>query len=148
MRKSQGFSIIELLIVVAIIGILTSVAVSFFGSNVIASNRTEGRKALQEAAGTLEKCKSLYGSYNHANCNYADFATERNYYNITGAILGTSFTLTATPVGGQVQAGDADCTTLTLTNAGVKAATGAAIAPAPSICKKSRLFILVLLCFG
>lgn len=123
--QSKGFSIIELLIVVAIIGILSSVALSFFGGNVVASNRTEGRSALTTAANTLEKCKSLYGSYNHANCSYADFASESNYYNITGAIAATNFTLTATPVAGQPQAGDADCTTLTLTNTGVKAGTGA-----------------------
>ena len=124
-RQSKGFSIIELLIVVAIIGILASVALSFYGDNVVASNRTEGRAALQTAANTLEKCKSLYGSYNHANCGYADFASESNYYNITGAVAGTNFTLTATPVAGQPQAGDTDCTTMTLTNTGVKAGTGA-----------------------
>lgn len=116
---------IELLIVVALIGILASVAVGYYGDNVIASNRTEGRSALQGAAATLEKCRSLYGSYNHANCNYADFASESNYYNITSAILATSFTLTATPVAGQPQANDSDCTTMTLTNTGVKAGTGA-----------------------
>lgn len=125
MRNSKGFSFIELMIVVAIIGILASVALGFYGDNVIASNRTEGRSALQQAASTLEKCRSLYGSYNHANCNYADFASESNFYNVTSAILATSFTLTATPVVGQPQANDADCTTMTLTNAGVKGGTGA-----------------------
>lgn len=124
MRYSKGFSFIELMIVVAIIGIMAAVALGFYGDNVIASNRTEGRSALQQAASTLEKCRSLYGSYNHTNCNYVDFASESNYYNITSAILATSFTLTATPVAGQPQAGDNDCTTMTLTNAGVKAGTG------------------------
>ena len=116
---------IELVIVVAIIGILSTIALGFYGDNVLAANRTEGRAALQAAAGTLEKCKSLYGSYNHANCNYADFTSESNFYDITGAIAATSFTLTATPVAGEPQANDADCTTLTLTNTGLKGATGA-----------------------
>jgi len=125
MHNSRGFSLIELLIVVAIIGILSSIALGFYGDNVIAANRTEARSALQTAAGTLEKCRSLYGAYNNANCNYADFATESNYYNITGALAATSFTLTATPIAGGPQANDADCTTLTLTNTGIKGATGA-----------------------
>lgn len=125
MRNSKGFSFIELMIVVAIIGLLASIALGFYGDNVIASNRTEGRSALQQAASTLEKCRSLYGSYNHANCNYADFASESNYYNITSAILATSFTLTATPVAGGPQASDTACTALSLDQAGVKGGTGA-----------------------
>jgi type IV pilus assembly protein PilE len=125
MKKAQGFSLIELMIVVAIIGILSSVAFGYYRSNIIASNRTEGRSALQTAAATLEKCRSLYGSYNHANCNYADFTTESGLYAITSAIAASSFTLTATPAAGGGQQDDSDCTTITLTNTGVKSGTGA-----------------------
>ena len=125
MKNSKGFTLIELMIVVAIVGIISSIAFTMYRDNVIASKRTEGRSALQQAAGTLEKCRSLYGSYNHANCNYADFTSESNLYGITSALAASSFTLTATPVAGQSQANDADCTTLTLTNTGVKGATGA-----------------------
>jgi len=125
MRHSKGFSLIELMIGVVIIGILSSVALGYYRSNVIASNRTEGRSALQTAAGTLEKCRSLYGSYNNANCNYADFTSETGLYDVTSAIAATSFTLTATPVAGGRQADDGDCTSMTLTNTGIKGGTGA-----------------------
>jgi len=125
MKKSSGFSLIELLIVLMIMGILSSLAFGSYSNYVISANRTEGRSALQTAAGTLEKCRSLYGSYNHANCNYADFTTETNLYEVSGNILASSFTLTATPVAGKPQASDADCTTLTLTNTGVKGGSGA-----------------------
>ncbi|MGD2170925.1 MAG: type IV pilin protein [Gammaproteobacteria bacterium] len=125
MKQSKGFTLIELMIVVAIVGILSTVAFGYYRNNVIASNRTEGRSALQTAAGTLEKCRSLYGSYNNANCNYADFTSESGLYDITSAIAATSFTLTATPVAGGGQADDTDCTTMTLTNTGVKGGTGA-----------------------
>ena len=124
-KTSAGFTLVEIMIVVAIVGILTAVAANMYSDNVIASNRTEGRSALQTAAGTLEKCRSLYGSYQAANCNYADFTSESNYYNITiGNLSDTTFTLTATPVPGSRQTGDTDCTTMTLTNTGVKAGTG------------------------
>ena len=127
MRKSQGFTLVELMIVVAIIGIIVSISMGFFGDNVRATNRTEARAALTQTSGSLEKCRSLYGAYNAANCPVAlPFATENNYYNISAsAMTNTTFTLTATPVAGQPQANDTDCTTLTLTNTGVKGATGA-----------------------
>ncbi len=126
MNNSRGFTLIELMITVVILGILSSLTFGFYRDYVISANRTEGRSALQTAAGTLEKCRSLYGSYNHANCNYADFTTDTNLYQVTGDgnIAASSFTLTATPVAGEPQANDADCTTLTLTNTGVKGGSG------------------------
>ena len=127
MKDSSGFSLIELMITLLIVVILAGVAFPYYQGNVIASNRTEGRAALQAAASTLEKCRSLFGSYNHANCNYADFTTDNNLYQINGngSIAASTFTLTATPVAGQPQANDVDCTTLTLTNTGIKGGTGA-----------------------
>ena len=126
-RNNAGFTLIELMIVVAIVGILVMVGMNFFGENVLATNRTEARATLTQTAGSLEKCRSLYGTYNHANCNVAlPVTTESNYYTISAsAMTGTTFTLTATPVAGQPQANDGDCTTLTLTNTGVRGATGA-----------------------
>ena len=127
MKNSRGFTLIELMVTLVILGILSSMAFGFYRDHVISANRTEGRSALQTAAGTLEKCRSLYGSYNHANCNYADFTTDTNLYQVTGDgnISASSFTFTATPVAGGSQAYDADCTTLTLTNTGVKGGSGA-----------------------
>ncbi len=127
MKKTQGFTLIELMIVVAIVGIVVMISAGFFGANVISANRTEARSALNQFSGSLEKCRSLYGSYNHANCNVVLPAdTENAYYRISATTMAaTNFTLTATPIAGGPQAGDTDCTTLTLTNTGVKGGTGA-----------------------
>ena len=127
MKKMKGFTLIELMIVVAIVGILSAIAIGFYGDNVIAANRTEGRSALAQVAGSLEKCRSLYGRYDHASCNVVlPMATDSNFYNISAsAIAATSFTLTATPVVGKAQANDTDCTTITLANTGIKSGTGA-----------------------
>ncbi len=124
-KYSKGFSLIELLIVVALVGILSAVAFNMYADNVIASNRSEGRAGLTATAASLEKCKSLYGVYDHANCPVlATIATESNLYSIdTTGRTPTTFTLVATAIGAQVR--DADCTSLSLTNTGIKTAAGA-----------------------
>jgi type IV pilus assembly protein PilE len=110
----------------AVMAILAAVSMMFFGDNVTRAKRTEARAELAEVAGSLEKCKSLYGGYDAANCNVAfPVTTDTNLYQITAVVAPSTFTLTATPVAGQRQASDADCTTFTLTNTGIKGATGA-----------------------
>lgn len=126
-RQSSGFTLIELMLVVAIIGILAAVASAYYGGYVIDANRTDGRSALSRTATSLEKCRSLYSVYNSANCNVAfPVASDDGYYSITAAIPanGSAFILTATPVAGQPQVNDAECTSLTLTNTGIEGGTG------------------------
>lgn len=125
--RSSGFTLVELMVVVAIIGILSAVAVNFYGNYIIEANRTDARIALSRISTSLEKCKSLYGNYDSGNCNVAlPMDSDDGFYSIAAtAIDGSSFTLTATPVAGQPQANDADCTSLTLTNTGIEGGAGA-----------------------
>lgn len=124
MNQTKGFTLIELMIVVAIIGILTSVALGFYGNSVIAANRTEARAELNKVAGRLEKCRALYGSYTSSNCSVSfPFTTESGLYTVASTPAATTFTLTATPAKSP-QTGDDDCKTITLTNTGIKGSTG------------------------
>lgn len=118
---SKGYTLIELMMVIAIVGILSSIAFGYYGDNVIAANRSEGRATLTQVAASLEKCKSLYGAYNAPECNVGSpVMSESNYYSIdtTTDRTITTFTLTATPAG--TQTNDDDCTSMTLTNTGEK----------------------------
>jgi type IV pilus assembly protein PilE len=125
MKYSKGFTLIELMIVVAIVGILAAVASGWYGNYVVKANRSDGRIALTATAGSLEKCKSLFGAYDAGGCNVANTViSDTNYYSInTTTRTATTFALTASPVAGETQASDADCLTMTLTNTGVKGGT-------------------------
>ena len=121
----RGFSLVEMLVVLAIVAILATVSANYYGEYVTSANRTEAHAALSEAAGSLEKCKVLYGVYNSADCNVTlPITTENNYYSITGVRNATTFALTATPVAGGRQATDGKCTTLMLSHTGETSATG------------------------
>ena len=128
MNKNQmsGFTLVELMIVIAIIGILTAVSVGYYGGYVIDTKRSDGRTALMSAAASLEKCKALYSAYNSTNCDSVIPSTSNEkFYTITNTRTTFTFTLTATPDETKSQSNDTDCTALTLTNTGIKSGDGA-----------------------
>jgi len=127
--KLSGFTLMELMIVMAIVGILSAVSMSFYGNYVTDANRTDARMALTQTAASLEKCKALYSRYDSGNCNVAfPVTSDDGLYSVAAtAISNAAFLLTATPVVGGYQAGDTDCTTLTLTSTGIESGTGANI---------------------
>jgi type IV pilus assembly protein PilE len=122
-KLSRGFSLIELMIVVAIIGMLSAISIGFYGDYVTDARRTDGRSALTTTSAALEKCKALYGAYNNAACAAVIPATsDEGYYTIARTTnTATAFVLTASGAGSQ--ATDAECLTMRLSNAGIKDGT-------------------------
>lgn len=124
-RKQRGVTLMELMAVVAILGILTAVAYPSYRAQVRRSNRTEARVALEQTAGALEKCYTRYMAYDDTtNCPAANqftagagFNTPKGLFRVTGNIPdGTRFTVTATALGGQLS--DTGCTALSIDQTG------------------------------
>ena len=133
MRNTQrGFTLIELMIVVAIIGILAAIAVPQYSDYVTRSRRADGQTTLLQVAQALERCYTQFSAYTNTSCAVVGTggvsqASPEGYYVIAAAgsaLSASALTLTATRQGAQAT-NDSDCTTLTLTHLGVQGATGA-----------------------
>ncbi len=121
---ASGFTLVELVIAVAILAILMAIAIPSYSRYVIATNRAEGTVTLQNAAQSLERCYSRFSRYDSGDCTVSfPITSENGVYSVTGVVAATTFTLTAAPLGSQAT-NDPDCASFTLTHAGVRGVTG------------------------
>jgi type IV pilus assembly protein PilE len=124
----RGFTLIELMIVVAIVALIIAFGYPSYRNHIIKSHRAEGMGELLDLADRLERFYSDQGTYAGATLGNAatdlrPVATERGHYNLAiTAQDAVSFTVTAAPQGNQ--ANDTECATFGLTSLGVKTVTG------------------------
>lgn len=118
-RKVRGFSLIELMVVVAIIGILASIAYPNYRDHMRKTRRTAGESCMTAVAQQLERYFTTNLTYVGAVANTGICEPRAlEAYNITVGGLGAkAYTISAAPIG--PQAGDS-CGTLTLNQAGTK----------------------------
>jgi type IV pilus assembly protein PilE len=125
-RAAAGFTLIELMVAVAILAIIMGVAIPSYNRYVIESGRSDGHAILYQAAQTLERCYTRYSAYNDGDCPLQQGDTlnsENEKYQLTATtVTANDFTLTAAPRGSQTN--DSECGSLTLTANGTKGAAG------------------------
>lgn len=127
---NAGFTLIELMIVVAIVAILASIAIPAYSDSVRKARRAQAKTDLIELTQRAERFYTLNNSYANfwASVPAADRQSPRGgtaYYTlarVSGDSNVNDYVLSATPVGPQTA--DTACGTLTINQAGAKTKTG------------------------
>ncbi|PCJ45427.1 MAG: pilus assembly protein PilE [Moraxellaceae bacterium] len=136
MKNNSGMTLIELMIVVAIIGILAAVAFPSYSESVRQANRGDAQSGLMQLAQAMERFYGVNYTYVGTGASgggssgapvstvFAHTTTPfdgTTAYNLTLVATATTFTVTATPTGAQTSD---TCGTLTLAQDGAKGSAG------------------------
>jgi type IV pilus assembly protein PilE len=141
-RRAGGFTLIELMVVVAIATILFAIAVPSYMTYIRQSRRIEAKTAVLDLAGREERFLSTNPAAYTAvpgSLGYTAFGVPigNGYYSLavctvppaatcppSAIAAAPAYTVTATPVAGQSQVNDAQCTSFSVDSAGQQYATG------------------------
>ncbi len=119
----KGFTLIEMLIALACVALLASLAWPSYQSLILRSQRAQARASLLQAAHWLERAASANGSYPlTADVPASVLQIDGQRYKMSVTSSPQSYTLSATPLG--AQAADT-CGTLTVNHLGVRNVQGA-----------------------
>lgn len=122
--RASGFTLIELMITVAIVGILAAIAYPSYVEYAERGRRNDAKAVLLEAAQYMERHFSQSGTYVGATLPAALSKSPKEgaaWYNITASgVAASTYTLTATPKSGWTPR---KCGSLTINQLGVKGKT-------------------------
>lgn len=127
MTAQKGFTLVELMIAVAVIGILAAIAYPQYQQYVLRANRAEAQSIMMETAQFMERYFTTNGTYAGAallsDVSPQNSTGSARRYTIDFSVTpsATAFTIRATRVGIQV---NDSCGNLTLTHTGVQGPAG------------------------
>ncbi|WP_082926594.1 type IV pilin protein [Cupriavidus sp. D384] len=130
--SSCGFTLVELMVTVAIIGIIAAFVFPSYTSYVVRGNRAAAESYMLELASLQERFmvdnRAYAANLGALNAPATPASVSANYQVTLTAIAAATppaYTITATPTGNQASR-DTSCGTLSLNQAGDKTATGSA----------------------
>ena len=132
MRRQKGLTLVELMVVVAVMAIIATVAYPLYTAQVQKSRRADAKIALEMVAAAQERFFTLNGTYSNTlaaldvSADIQGGASNEGYYDISVTRpAADQFTVTADIDSGAAQSGDSDCAQFTLNQVGAKGATSA-----------------------
>lgn len=142
-RHRSGFTLIGLVITLAIVAILAAIAYPAYRHTIVKSRRSDARTTLMNDAQQLEQCYAEYGSYDPSGTTtgcpppFAEHAvlSAEGYYSITASSVSPStYTLKAVPTTKGDQNADTTCAQFTLDQTGDRRAYSASGSATSSVC--------------
>lgn len=137
LKTNAGLTLIELMVVVAVIGIIAAIAIPSYQEQVKRTRRSDAYEALLDCAADQERRYSAKGSYantsaakSDAMCGYNSvsdaFESSNDDYVLTIAVATTiAFQINAAPSAAGRQTGDAQCGTISINHVGNRTASDA-----------------------